>query len=226
MYSNQKQYSDTIQDIAPNKLTATLYQLLTLGMKKGLHITRYFMYCHFEKYAEPRPKDIKVLSISHSEKLAMILGFEQSQIFDASYPDYNILDLPFADGEFDAVISDQVLEHVEGSPQQAINELFSVLKPNGIALHTTCFINPVHGCPYDFWRFTPEALKLLTVKHGETLDCGGWGNFYVWLMVGAGLRFQPIPHAKWHPAHWIATYNDPDWPIATWIFTKKNNCIN
>jgi SAM-dependent methyltransferase len=153
--------------------------------------------------------------------LARLLGFKDEQITDASYPEFNILSLPFEDGEFDAVVSDQVLEHIEGNPQSAIDETFRVLKPNGISLHTTCFINPVHGAPNDYWRYTPDALKLLTKKHGEVLDIGGWGNPYVWLFAAVGLRYEPIPDARWHPAHWIATKNSSKWPIITWVFCRK-----
>jgi hypothetical protein len=42
-----------------------------------------------------------------------------------------------------------------------------------------------------------------------------------WLWIRAGLRFEGIPHARWHPMHWVATRNDPDWPIVTWIVAQK-----
>ncbi len=204
------------------QLAIFLYQLTTIGLSKGPHVTRYYMYNHLSNYSKNYPGHLKVLSISHSEYLAKLLGFSDQQITDVSYPEFNVLQLPFADGEFDCVVSDQVLEHVEGEPQLAINELFRVLKPNGIALHTTCFINPVHKCPNDYWRFTPDALRLLTKQHGDVLDVGGWGNFLVWPFVFIGLRFQPIPDARWHPAHWIAIKNSSSWPIVTWVLTQKN----
>ncbi len=161
------------------KIAKGLYRLSTAGLTKGPHVTRYYMYKRLSEYSEQRSEDLKVLSISHSQPLARLLGFNDRQITDVPYPEFNVLSLPFKDGEFDAVMSDQVLEHVEGDPHLAINELFRVLKPNGISLHTTCFINPVHGDPNDYWRFTPDALKLLTRQHGEILDVGGWGNPYV-----------------------------------------------
>lgn len=203
------------------KLASWFYILSTLGLSKGPHVTRYFMYSQISKFKEPRSENLKVLSISGSQYLATLLGFEDQQITDISYPEFNVLSLPFKDGEFDAVVSDQVLEHVEGNPQQAINEMFRVLKPNGISLHTTCFIYPVHGYPNDFWRFTPDALQYLTKPHGTILEVKGWGNPFVWLFVALGLQFQPIPHARWHPAHWLATKNSQSWPIVTWIIVKK-----
>ena len=204
-----------------NTTARYLYLLTTIGLSKGLHITRYYMYNHLSQFSEERHVNLRVLSISHSQDLARLLGFSDQQITDAAYPDFDALRLPFADDEFDAVVSDQVLEHIEGDPYLAIKELFRVLKPNGIALHTTCFINPIHGYPNDYWRFTPEALKLLVKSYGQILDVGGWGNFYVWLFIILGLRFQPIPNAKWHPAHWLATKNQSTWPIVTWVLAKK-----
>ena len=63
--------------------------------------------------------------------------------------------LNFPDAAFDYVLSDQVLEHVEGNPQQAIDEGYRVLRPDGVAVHTTCFINPVHGAPRTFGALLP-----------------------------------------------------------------------
>ena len=203
------------------KLMVAGYQLSTLGLRKGHNLTRYYMYEHLSKYAASRPAELKVLSISRSQRLARLLGFADHQITDVGYPDVNILDLPFKEGEFDAVVSDQVLEHVGGNPQRAIDETFRVIKPGGLALHTTCFINPIHSGPNDYWRFSPDALKLLAEKHGEVIDVGGWGNPYVWILVSLGLRFVPMPHARWHPVHWVATKNVRRWPIVTWVFVKK-----
>jgi len=197
------------------------FRASTLGLEKGHHVTRYYMYKHLAMHSSPRDAQSRVLSISGSYRLARVLGFSDAQVVDASYPEYTIFDLPFEDETFDAVVSDQVLEHVEGDPHQAIDETFRVLKPGGLALHTTCFINPMHAWPNDFWRFTPQALELLTAKHGDVVDVGGWGNPYVWLYSALGLRFVPVPHSRWHPGHWVATKNDPAWPISTWVLVHK-----
>jgi hypothetical protein len=73
----------------------------------------------------------------------------------------------------------------------------------------------------DFWRFTPEALALLHRDFSEVIDAGGWGNFSVWSLVRDGMRHVGVPHAAWHPMHWIATKNDPRWPIVTWVVARK-----
>ena len=129
--------------------------------------------------------------------------------------------LKFPDEAFDFVLSDQVLEHVAGNPQQAIDESLRVLRPGGIAVHTTCFINPIHDAPGDYWRFTPNALRLLSSKFSKIIACDGWGNFEAWFIIRNGLRFDGVPHAKWHPLHHIAMKNDPLWPIVTWVVAQK-----
>lgn len=162
-----------------------------------------------------------MLSISHSERLCQILGFSDEDITAGNYPEVNVLSLPYQDNEFDFVVSDQVLEHVEGSPQQAVRETYRVLKPGGLAVLTTCFINPIHAAPSDFWRFTPAALKLLHKEFSEVIEVGSWGNEYVWYLVRLGLRYDGVPHARWHPVHLVASWNDDEWAISVWIVARK-----
>lgn len=192
------------------------------GLSRGPHITRYYMYDRLQTTGQKLPKQAgDVLSISHSTNLIDILGITATSSVEANYPEHNFLSLKFPDRSFDFVFSDQVLEHIEGNPQQAIDESWRVLRPGGIAVHTTCFINPIHAAPKDYWRFTPDALKLLGKKFSRVIDCHGWGNFEAWLLIRDGLRFEGIPHAQWHPLHKLATKNDPDWPIVTWIVLEK-----
>ncbi|NLF49405.1 MAG: class I SAM-dependent methyltransferase [Acholeplasmataceae bacterium] len=192
------------------------------GLPRGPHVTRYFMYRQLQSVGETlSSREGDVLAISESKKLCDVLGIKPRSLIEANYPNHNFLSLQFPDKSFDFVFSDQVLEHVEGDPQQAINESWRVLRPGGIAIHTTCFINPIHGCPSDYWRFTPEALRFLGSRFSRVLDCDGWGNFEAWFLIRDGLRFDGIPHAKWHPLHRIATRNDPEWPIVTWIVAQK-----
>lgn len=192
------------------------------GLSRGPHITRYFMYERLQSIGSKLPSNTsRVLSVSHSENLAELVGLNVSEIVSANYPEHNFLSLPFENESFDYVLSDQVLEHVEGNPQQAIDECYRVLRPGGIAIHTTCFINPIHGVPKDFWRFTPDALSLLHTKWSDVIEVGGWGNLEVWSVAQDGIRFIGVPHAKWHPLHKLAIKNDPLWPIVTWIVVKK-----
>ncbi len=52
------------------------------------------------------------------------------------------------------------LEHVE-YPREALEQVYRVLKPDGIALITSVMNFPIHDYPNDYWRFTPEGFKSL-----------------------------------------------------------------
>jgi SAM-dependent methyltransferase len=209
-----------LRRVAERFLTRAL-RLSLSGLRRGPHITRYYMYSRLAQFRQPATPRARVLSISHSLDLCRLMGLDSAQITEANYPDVDMLSLPFADDSFEYVVSDQVLEHVAGNPQTAIDETVRVVKPGGMVIHTTCFINPIHGAPEDYWRFTPNALTLLCRRCSRIVETGGWGNRYVWVVVGLGLRFEGIPEAQWHPLHRIATLNDPDWPIVTWIIAQK-----
>jgi SAM-dependent methyltransferase len=68
--------------------------------------------------------------------------------------------LPFADGVFDGVVIQAVLEHVV-DPSQVVAEIHRVLRPGGIVFAETPFMQQVHEGAYDFTRFTELGHRLL-----------------------------------------------------------------
>ena len=65
-------------------------------------------------------------------------GHDARKFLEANYPANVIFwHSLMADCEFDFVVSDQVLEHVEGDPYVAVAETLRVLKPWRHAIHTT-----------------------------------------------------------------------------------------
>jgi hypothetical protein len=62
--------------------------------------------------------------------------------------------------EFDAVFSLAVLEHF-AMPWVVAAEINKVLKLGGLTFHSTHFAFPVHERPWDFWRYTDQALRIL-----------------------------------------------------------------
>ena len=184
------------------------------------HMTRFFMYRHLGEVLRNSGGG-EVLCISGSHYLLRLLSDRGIHLIEANYPECSILDLPFEDNRFDYVVSDMVLEHVEGDPFKAIDETHRVLKPGGIAIHTSCFMYQRHGYPGDFWRFTPDALSYMCRNFAEVIDVGGWGNRYYWLLSWLGAGDVGIPKAGWHPVHKLATINEVDYPISTWVVAKK-----
>lgn len=162
-----------------------------------------------------------MLAIGGSARVAGHIGLGNSDITRAEYPEVDLLSLPMKDDSFDVVFSDQVLEHVAGDPFVAMRESVRVTRPGGYVIHTTCFFNPIHCAPDDFWRFTPEALRLLCRDVAEPIEVGGWGNLALIPVTMLGLRFRPVPAARWHPLHWAAVHNNPVWPITTWVVARK-----
>lgn len=187
------------------------------------HLVRYSMYQQIsEAVSNIHWEDcVNGLSISGSYKLAH-LACKHVNVVDASYPDHNVLDLQFEDNSFDLVVSDQVLEHVEGDPFKAVSETCRVLKPGGIAVHASVLLYQIHGYPSDFWRFTPDALALLCSEFSSIVATGGWGNRYVpilnWLGLIDGFR---VPLNSWHPYNYFATANEWRYPVVTWVVAVK-----
>ncbi len=71
--------------------------------------------------------------------------------------------LPFVNNTFDAVISLQVIEHVENL-EFFNDEIKRVLKKDGTLVISVPFLYNVHGLPNDFRRFTLEGLKKLYIN--------------------------------------------------------------
>lgn len=66
--------------------------------------------------------------------------------------------LPFGDEVFDAAIVLNAFEHYS-NPQQAVAELYRVLKPGGKLLIVTAFMQPLHEGPYHFYNCTRYGLE-------------------------------------------------------------------
>ncbi|MDA1334993.1 MAG: methyltransferase domain-containing protein [bacterium] len=148
---------------------------------------------------------------------------DDAEIIEKDYPEIHICDLPFEDNTFDYVIADQVLEHVEGNPQKAVDEVQRILKPGGTAVLTTVFMYQTHWGPKDFWRFSPDGLKYLSRDFSKIVECGGWGNRWLHLAM---LTYRKVldwevPKRKLSFTRWLTETNDERFPTATWIIAKK-----
>lgn len=194
------------------------------GVKKRWHITRLAMYRDLEGVIGrlvvcPNPK---VLAISGSQGLAKVAGVRQAEVTAAEYPKHHICHLAFDDSQFDVVVSDQVLEHADDRPEAAFCETFRVLKPGGLYIHTTCFVNLYHPSPGDYWRFSESGLKILSEMAGlVVLKLGSWGNLSALMLINDGMRFDPIPEHPENPVFLLATESDGLYPLTTWVVGMK-----
>lgn len=195
-----------------------------------MRITRYSMYQNIFKNLS-LPLDGEILGISglkywrgsknYSPPIKVFS--ENAKITEAHFPEVNICSLPFENNTFDFIINDQVLEHVEGNIFQAIEECKRVLKPGGILIIGTTFIQPIHYGPKDLWRFSPEGLRFLCKDFSQIIECGSWGNRWIHALffIYEPARDWKVPRRKINPIHFLATYNDIRYPLTTWILAQK-----
>jgi SAM-dependent methyltransferase len=78
--------------------------------------------------------------------------------------------LCFADESFDMVILQAVIEHLI-DPPEAVEQVWRVLKNDGLVLADTPFLQAVHMGAYDFTRYTPLGQRAL-FKRFEEIDVG------------------------------------------------------
>jgi len=122
------------------------------------------------------------------EGMEAILSFPSMEIVesDVSFGPRTTLildahDIPFKDESFDGVIVQAVLEHVV-DPNRCVEEVFRVLKKEGLVYAETPFIQQVHGRQYDFTRFTHLGHRRLfrKFKEIESGAVGGPGMALAW----------------------------------------------
>jgi SAM-dependent methyltransferase len=93
--------------------------------------------------------------------------------------------LAFADESFDLVIAQAVLEHLV-DPPLAADEFWRVLKPDGLVLADTPFLQAVHMAAYDFTRYTPLGQRALFKRFSE---------------VAVGVSAGPMSALRWSIEH-------------------------
>jgi SAM-dependent methyltransferase len=86
------------------------------------------------------------------------------------------------------VLCMDTLEHVE-YPRKAMDEIWRILRPDGIAIISSVFDFPIHDYPNDYWRFTPEGFRSLLQKFDRSF-VGSYGLSEVspQSIVGVGFK--------------------------------------
>ncbi|AFY75508.1 methylase involved in ubiquinone/menaquinone biosynthesis [Pleurocapsa sp. PCC 7327] len=156
-------------------VSPSLYFLLEYGRAaKKLHPVagqRDKLFDEFIKSCQ----DKKCLQIGVKESMGKKFGpnwisvdkYDKREFIDYHY---DIHDLKFEDESFDAAVCWSILEHVP-YPQKAIAELHRVLKPNGKIWVQLPFHYPFHEEPKDYWRVTPDGLRIWLEDFDE-IACG------------------------------------------------------
>ncbi len=82
----------------------------------------------------------------------------------------DLMDTGLPSETYDAIFCPAILEHVE-YPDKAVAEMHRLLKPNGEILVVVPFNQHYHPSPNDYYRWTPQGIKILMRKFHE-LDSG------------------------------------------------------
>lgn len=88
-------------------------------------------------------------------------------------------------------------------------------------LHTTCFMTAYHGGGGlgDYWRFSPEGLRLLCADADDVI-ADGVGHTLTNLL-NSFIGDVPVPVARWHPLARIAELNSRGHAALVWVHARK-----
>jgi SAM-dependent methyltransferase len=129
------------------------------------------------------------------------------------YPEFDLCSPEPPSGDYDVVICEQVLEHVP-DPSVALSNLRSLCRPGGRLLVSTPFLVRIHDMPGDYWRFTPDGLRLMLERAGMTVEwVHSWGNRSC---VRRNLG-RWLPYRRWHGLR-----NEPELPMMVWALARRD----
>jgi SAM-dependent methyltransferase len=133
-----------------------------------------------------------------------------------TFPEFDLCAPPSELAAFDVVVCDQVLEHVR-DPLRAVDTLRRLMRPGGYLIVGTPFLVRLHYHPGDYWRFTPDGLKLLLQTGGlTTLWVRSWGNRRV--VTGNFDRWRS--HRPWQSMR-----NEPLLPVVVWALARAEGQV-
>ena len=98
------------------------------------------------------------------------------------------------------------LEHVE-YPHVALQEIHRILHPDGIAVISSVMKFVIHDYPFDYWRFTPEAFRLLLKPFSRSFVGYAGEPDFPHTVVGIGFKGRRPDvktfegqYTRWHAA--------------------------
>lgn len=166
----------------------------------------------FEFVRGLRPESLDTLEISAGPQWTREFKFRSYTA--TQFPDFDICSNTIPQ-QFDLIIADQVFEHL-AYPYRAGRNVYSMLKPGGHFVISTPFLIRVHGCPYDFTRWTEQGLSHLLQECGfskQHIRTGSWGNRAV---IKANFN-------RWAKRGLFGSLaNEPDFPVTVWAFARKD----
>jgi SAM-dependent methyltransferase len=187
-------------------------------MLKNYKFSRFAMYMNIEKFFKEHRRFGKCLFVGEGKRSAIRDMFPSGILKTITdYPDVDVQDMPYGDNMFDYVIADQVLEHVR-KPWIGVEEMRRVLKPEGWAILTSCLIMHIHT-DMDYWRFTPDGLRVLCENFSNIYQCMGSGSFAFIIACESSKKYVAV-NPKSLLAK-LAMANDGKYFRCVWIIAQK-----
>jgi SAM-dependent methyltransferase len=145
-----------------------------------------------------------------------------------NWPQVNIENLEtYSDASVDLLVADQVLEHVQ-KPWLAAQAMRRVLVHGGLAVVATPYLHPIHLCPLDCWRISPDGYDVLFGENDwEVLGRGSWGNRAICQelyasAVSQGMTGHWVPYAQ--ARQLLPSFDTPPdglHPVVMWWVGRK-----
>lgn len=164
---------------------ATLFRKLTNKRLKEIHLRGKVLDLGSSRGAEYHKffkgeYEITTVNFSVDKNSHMVLDLEKTPF-------------PVKDGQFDAVLLINVLEHIYNF-DALIKESFRILKPGGKFVIIVPFLHQIHPSPHDYFRYTKESLKKLLLAAGfDGMEIGEIGGGAFSASYNMLQRFFPFP---------------------------------
>lgn len=190
-------------------------------------VSRFMAYYNIVRYLNMRWNasqigSMNVLDVGGSRFLSSINA--KLNITKTNNPGIDIHSTGFSENQFDAVVADQVLEHLI-YPPLAMLEIHRILKPGGLVVLTTVAYNPLHEHPtfHDLWRFLPDGLRVLSAPFdGGIKLCGSWGSkYFITARAQFGLGSRKENRYIQNERTRLLTSNAIDHPVLVWTIAEK-----
>ncbi len=211
MYTPENMTPEMQEIIAANSIIA--------GEPADSHLIRYHMYREIEKIVrELSPSGIG-LTIADWRPIIYTMMPEVT-FYNLRYPEHDIQHMEkIPDNSVDAFYSEMILEHIE-NPQAAIDESYRILKPGGVAIHTTVFLMPYHPSPIDLLRFSPDQLRRMCHSFSE-IYTGGAGNWRAMAALLLRLTRFPVKYPRGNLLSSLLKGYNPKYMIYTFVVARK-----
>jgi SAM-dependent methyltransferase len=127
----------------------------------------------------------------------------------APFPDVDVVadahQLPFSGNSIGALHCEAVLEHLE-RPEQAVAEMFRVLRPAGFVFAATPFLQVFHGYPDHFQNFTLAGHVALFSRSGfDVVESGACvGPTFTLVDLASNWARENLPGRFLSRAAWLA----------------------